>query len=38
VLRLIATALRRLPTDTTMDKLIRRGIDLVLAQHKANRS
>jgi hypothetical protein len=25
-------------TDTTMDKIIRRGIDLVLAEHKANRS
>ena len=25
-------------TDTTMGKIIRRGIDLVLAEHKANRS
>jgi hypothetical protein len=25
-------------TDTTMDKIIRRGIDLVLAEHKADRS
>jgi hypothetical protein len=25
-------------TDTTMDKLIRRGIDFVLAEHKTNRS
>jgi hypothetical protein len=24
-------------TDTTIDKLIRRGIDLVLAEHKTNR-
>jgi hypothetical protein len=25
-------------TDTTMDKIIRRGIDLVLAEHKTDRS
>jgi hypothetical protein len=25
-------------TDTTIDKLIRRGIELVLAEHKTNRS
>jgi hypothetical protein len=32
-LRMLAAA-----TDTTMDKLIRRGIDLVLAENKTNRS